>query len=97
MKKIITIFLLTPFLIQSCENKNGLEDSFWKYCDDYGAGYISDVLDFRGNKYLLVRNDTIFDKKEVAIATIDRIEDDYGERRLFVKDQNGRLARYCEK
>ena len=44
----------------------------------------------------MTENDTIFDKKHSVIATIDRIEYYYGERRMFVKDKNGKIARYCE-
>ncbi|CAM3171863.1 hypothetical protein [Flavobacterium frigoris] len=94
--KNISILFLAILLCQSCGNKNDLKNSLWKYCDDNGSGYVSDIIDFRGNKYLYVKNDTIFNKENLAVAIIDRIKYYYGERRLFVKDKKGLIARYCE-
>lgn len=97
MKISIVLFLMLAFQFQSCGTKNDLKNSLWKYCGSNGEGYVSDILDFREHNYLRLENDTLIDKKtDSVIATIDRIEYYYGERRLFVKDKNGLLARYCE-
>lgn len=96
MKKLVILFLTTAFILQSCESKDSIENTIWKYCDDQDSGYISDILDFRKNN-MHVRNDTIFNKKDSAIARIDRIEYYHGEKRLFLKDFKGKITRYCEK
>ena len=45
-----------------------------------------------------VRNDSIyFHKNDSLFGVVDTIEYYYGERRLFVRDLKGNVARYCEK
>lgn len=93
MKKIVGILILT-FTLQSCEDKNNLENSLWKFSD--GPGYISDVLAFN-NEYLHTKNDSIFmHKSDTLVGTIDTITLHYGARRLYIKDLKGNIGRYVE-
>lgn len=95
MKKIVP--LIFPFIFLSCNSeKDSLEKSIWKFTD--GQGILPDVLDFRKD-HLFAKNDTIYinwHKKDSIIGVIDTITYHYGERRLYVKDLNGNIGRYCE-
>ena len=95
MKRLI--LLLIPIIFLGCNSekeKNNLENSTWKFCE--GSGYISDVMVF-DKEYLHVKNDSIYwNKKDSLIGIVDTITLHYGERRLYVKDLNGNVGRYCE-
>lgn len=94
MKNLISIIIST-FALQSCENKNNLENSFWKHCGDYP---ISDLIIFGEKRGAYVRNDSMyFHKNDSLFGVIDTIEYYYGERRLFVRDLKGNIGEYCEK
>lgn len=94
MKKFIfTITILTSCTIKT-EDKNNLENSIWKNCG--GSGYTGDIMVF-SKEHLYVKNDSIyFHKKDSLLGIIDTLTYHYGERRLYVKDMNGDVGRYCE-
>ena len=94
MKKLFTLLILF-FTLQSCENKNNLENSFWKHCGDYP---ISDVIVIGTDRGAYVRNDSIyFHENDSLFGVIDTIKYYYGERRLFVRNLKGKIGEYCEK
>jgi hypothetical protein len=94
MKKVVAILILT-FTLQSCEDKNNLENSIWKSCGDDCT--VTDVMVF-SEEHLYVKNDSIYSHHNNSlIGVIDTIELYYGERRLYVKNlTKGCVARYCE-
>ncbi len=75
-------------------DKNNLEISTWKFSE--GKGQIGDILVF-DKEHLYVKNDSIyFYNNKSLIGVIDTIKFHYEERRLYVKDLNGNVMRYCE-
>jgi hypothetical protein len=88
--KILLLFCLFCVFI-SCQKSNKLNGN-WKNCgDNYG---FSDVLVFNN----FVRNYTVFFKNDSAIATVEKISFDYGEKKLYVKSLNNhKIYRFCEK
>ena len=94
MKKLITLLIIV-FALQSCENKNNLENSVWKSCGDDCT--VTDLMVF-SEQYLYVKNDSIyFHNNNSLIGIIDTIKLHYGERRLYVKNiKQNCIARYCE-
>ena len=97
MKNII--LFLFPIIFVSCNSekkKNNLEESVWDFCGD--KGNFIETLDFRKN-HLSINNDTIhinWYKTDSIIGIIEKIENHYGARRLYVKDLSGKVGRYCE-
>lgn len=94
MKKIVAILILT-FTLQSCEDKNNLENSIWKSCGDDCT--VTDVMVF-SEEHLYVKNDSIYSHQNNSlIGVIDTINFHYWERRLHVRNlTKGCIARYCE-
>ena len=94
MKNIISILTLT-FILQSCEDKNNLENSIWKSCGNDCT--ITDIMVF-SDEYLYLKNDSIYlHKNDSLIGVIDTITFHYGERRLYVRNlTKDCVARYCE-
>ena len=94
MKKLFTL-LIFFFALQSCKNKNNLENSVWKSCGDDCT--ITDVMVFN-EEHLYVKNDSIYwHKNDTLFGLIDTINFHYGERRLYVRNiRHNCIARYCE-
>lgn len=93
------ILFIIPIIFLSCHSekeRTNLENTTWKFCGD--TGKFSDVIDFRKD-YCYEKNDSIYinwHKKDSLIGIVDTITLHYGERRLYVKDLNGNVGRYCE-
>lgn len=94
MKKLILGTIILTSCSTTVKDKNNLENSIWKNCgNDYTVG---DILVFSKDN-LYIKNDSIFfHKSKSLIGVLDKIEYYYGERRLYVKDLKGNVARYCE-
>ncbi|AZI32027.1 hypothetical protein [Kaistella carnis] len=94
MKKLLLFLIILTSCNTKTEEKNNLENSIWKFCGE--TGHISDILVF-SKEHLYVKNDSIyFHNSKSLIGIIDRVENYYGERRLYVKDLNGNVGRYCK-
>lgn len=73
--------------------EKSLDKTIWKACGNFA---MTDVLIFN-HEYLRVKNDTIYNRKNnLAVGTIDTLNHHFGERRLYIKDFKGNVARYCE-
>jgi len=88
-------------VLVNCSFKNertfDLSNSTWKFCDDKNTGGFSDVLVF-SEHYLFLKSDTVFMRtNDSAVGLIDRVDYEYADRKLYLKDFKGNIGRYCEK
>jgi len=93
--KFLLVILGLSFLCFSCKNKS-LTNSIWKNCGDNSD--LQDILVFN-DTYNFVRNDTIYSRLVIdsPIAVINRIDNYYGERRLYLNRlSDQKIYRYCE-
>lgn len=73
--------------------EKSLDKTTWKACGDFA---ILDVLIFN-QEFLIIKNDTIYNRQNnAAVGVIDTLNQYFGERRLYVKDFQGKVARYFE-
>ncbi|MFL9834239.1 hypothetical protein [Chryseobacterium terrae] len=94
MKSVATILLLFCIFCTSCQKSYNLKGN-WKNCGDSPG--LSDALVFN-DSYNFVRNDTVFLRKDSAIAIIERISFEYGEKKLYVKSlADYKIYRFCKK
>lgn len=94
MKLDIKTLLIFFLFFISCQKSSDIK-GVWKNCGDDSE--FSDILVF-DDLYNFVKNDTVFTKKDSAIATIQKISFEYGEKKLYLKSiNNHKIYRFCKK
>lgn len=71
-----------------------VQNTLWKNCGNEGG--FADVIAFN-KKYFYLINSVVYNHQDSAVAKLEKMENYYGERRLFLKElQTNKIYRYCE-